>query len=196
MAAMMPVKLAMRVLAVVLAPPAAWWSLDRSPAIEVDAFRIETPDVARGGSLEVSYHTTFFRRCSGDGNRYFIDAAGVPIPAERYRFRDGIGRNGQPVPLDNPQWMTIKATVPAQATPGAATYQNVSDFFCNPLQRYLQKGISFAYPQIHFRVTDGPIVTAQPPVTAFLPVQHDVDLRERAKLVSPSANPPSQRDPR
>ena len=111
----------------------------------------------------------------------------MSFPAERYSFRDGIGRNGQPVPLDNPQWMTIKATIPAQATPGAATYQNVSDFFCNPLQRYLQHGIKFAYPLIRFRVTDAPIMAAQPPLTAFLPLQKDVDLRERARLVPQSS---------
>ena len=180
---MTPAKFAMRALAVVLVPPATWWAMDQSPAIEVDAFRVITPQVARGGSLEVAYHTTFFRRCSGDGNRFFVDAAGVAIPAERYSFRNGIGRNGQPVPLDNPQWMTIKATIPAQATPGIATYQNVSDFFCNPLQRYLQRGIKFAYPLIRFQVTDAPIMAAQPPLTAFLPTQQDVDLRERAKLV-------------
>ena len=184
---MTPVKFAMRALALILVPPATWWAMDQSPAIEVDAFRIVTPQVARGGSLEVAYHTTFFRRCSGDGNRFFVDAAGVSIPAERYSFRDGIGRNGQPVPLDNPQWMTIKATIPAQATPGAATYQNVSDFFCNPLQRYLQHGIKFAYPLIRFRVTDAPIMAAQPPLTAFLPLQKDVDLRERARLVPQSS---------
>ena len=186
---MTPVKLAMRALALILVPPAAWWAMDQSPAIEVDAFRVITPQVGRGGSLEVAYHTTFFRRCSGDGNRFFVDAAGVSIPAERYSFRDGIGRNGQPVPLENPQWMTIKATIPAQATPGDATYQNVSDFFCNPLQRYLRRGIKFAYPLIRFQVTDAPVVAAQPPLTAFLPLQQDVDLRERAKLV-PQPSPP------
>ena len=121
------------------------------------------------------------------GTAFFLDAAGVSIPAERYSFRDGIGRNGQPVPLDNPQWVMIKATIPAQATPGDATYQNISDFFCNPLQRYLQKGIKFAYPLIRLRVTDAAIMTAQPPVTAFLPVQHDLDLRERAGMILPSS---------
>ena len=189
MAEMTPVKFAMRALALILVPPGAWWGLDRSPAIQVDAFRLLTPEVARGGSLEVAYHTTFLRRCSGDGNRFFVDAAGVSIPAERYSFRDGIGRNGQPVPLDNPQWMTIKATIPAQATPGMGIYQNISDFFCNPLQRYLQLGIKFTYPLIRFQVTDAPITAAQPPITAFLPVPQDFDLRERAKLVPPAMSP-------
>ena len=105
------------------------------------------------------------------------------IPAESYSFRDGIGRNGQPVPLDNPQWVAVEAVVPGQATPGAAEYQNVTDFFCNPLQRYLRMGIPFAYPLIRFMVTDAPPVLARAPVTAFQPVTHDLDLRDRAKLV-------------
>ncbi len=180
---MTAVKLAMRLLAVVLVPPVAWWSFDRSPAISVDQFELLTSDVPRGGSLKVKYHVNFLRRCSGDGTRHFVDAAGVPIPAEVYSFRDGIGRNGQPVPLDNPQWVPVEAIVPGQATPGDAQYQNVTDFFCNPLQRYLRRlGIPFAYPLIRFRVTDAAPVVARAPVTAFRPVEHDLDLRDRASM--------------
>ena len=178
-----PVTLAMRLLAVAVVPPVAWWTMDRSPAISVDAVEVLTTNVPRGGSLKLRYHINFLRRCSGDGNRFFLDAAHVPIPAASYSFRDGIGRNGQPVPLDNPQWVGVEAVVPGQATPGAAEYQNVTDFFCNPLQRYLRLGIPFAYPLIRFTVTDAPPVLARPPVTAFQPVTHDLDLRDRANLV-------------
>lgn len=185
---MTPVKITMPLLALAIVPLTVWWSLDNSPAVAVDDVRIITPQVARGGSLEVSYHINFLRRCSGNGTRYFVDAAGEPIPAESYKFRDGIGRNGQPVPLDNPTWVTVRAVVPGRATPGRADYQNVSEFFCNPMQRYFQRGIRYAYPLIRFQVTDGPIVSAQPSITAFKPVGPDLDLRDRATLVQPGSS--------
>ena len=183
---MTPVRIIVRVLAVVIVPPAAWWWLDRSPAISVDGYEVATPNVPRGGSLKIRYHVNFLRRCSGDGNRLFKDAAGVSIPAESYKFRDGIGRNGEPVPLDNPQWVSVESIVPVTATPGKAQYQNVSDFFCNPLQRFLQRGVDFTYPLIRFNVSDSPPVEAKASVTLFRPVERDVDVHERAS-VTPAA---------
>ena len=180
---MTPVKIAMPLLAFAVVPPTVWWSLDNAPAIRVDRYELVTPAVPRGGGLEVRYHTTFLRRCSGTAARYFVDAAGESIPAESYQFRDGIGRSGEPVPLDNPTWVPVRAVVPGRATPGSADYQNVSEFFCNPLQRYLHLGISFAYPLIRFDVTAAPVVAAQPPITAFQPIAPDVDLRDRALLM-------------
>lgn len=180
-----PISLVARLLAVLVVPPSVWWGVDTSPAIAVDKVDVVTPEVARGGNLKVRYHTTFYRRCSGKAMRYIEDAAGRPTEAAAYEFRDGIGRNGQPVPLDNPQWITVEATIPDAAPPGAALYQNVSDFYCNPLQRFLRRGVRFAYPLVHFEILNAHVAHAEPAVTAFRPVDTGYDLRERANAIVP-----------
>ena len=176
--------------AVLIVGPLAWWAMDRDPPLRV----LGSPDVigsqpvARGALLKVRYRAVYLRRCSGEGRRVFVDATHHVMSIDPYQFRDGIGRDGRPVALgllrDQP---AVSAAVPYGAAPGPARYQNVTQFYCNPLQKALRRGITFRYPIVDFIIDARSVDKIEAPAMLFAPVPQASDA---AEILGDEAPPP------
>lgn len=162
-------------LAVGVFGPLLFWILDDTPPVVVHEAVAVDPIVVRGGALVVRYEMTYSRKCAGDAQRLFIDASDVLIPIEPYRFAPGLGNERREIALGEKEVVSVSASTPVAMAPGPARYQVITEFFCNPLQRALQRGIFFKFPPIIFEVT------AAPPQTPIA--------RSRPNLIRPSDNP-------
>ena len=178
----------------IVAPCIIWW-MDDTPPLTVYGHHLQTPVVDRLGNLAVTYDAEFHRRCTGVGRRTFVDSTHFRMPINPYYFRFGIAANGDPVPLGKRMQFPVAASVPDATAPGRTTYQNVTDFYCNPLQLALRgtrfdRHITFRYPVIEFTVSPDRSLRIIPPKTLFKPVYEYPDALEEM----PSTTPPSPED--
>lgn len=188
--------------AVGIVGPFAWWALDRSPPIRVAGVVAPAAPVVRGGALRPLYRGTYLRRCSGRGQRVFVDATHQVMAIDPYEFRDGIGWNGTPVALDVEQSLpAVAAPVPYGAAPGPARYQNTTHFYCNPLQKALGRSwdwfsITVRYPVVDFTVAAAAAARIDAPRTIFAPVQGGVDAARALEVEAPPPPPKPTGGPR
>ena len=162
--------------AVFVVGPLAWWAMDRDPAIRVASYHVLSGPVARGGNLLIRYRAKVLRRCSGKGQRVFVDITNHVMSIDPFEFRDGIGSDGRPVKLDVEHDMPlVRAAVPYGAAPGPAHYQNVTELYCNPLQKALRgrwgMSIAFRYPVVSFEISPAFATKIDPPKSIFGPLR-------------------------
>ena len=173
--------------------PLAWMALDDDPAIRVVNYKVLANPVPRGGSLLVQYRAAFLRRCSGKGQRVFVDITNHVMSIDPFEFRDGIGSDGRPVRLGIEQEMTVsRSAVPYAAAPGPAHYQNITEFYCNPLQKALRgrwgMSVPFKYPVVSFEISPAFATRIEPPQSIFGAVHEDSS--DASEILSDQAPPP------
>lgn len=173
-------EVAAAIFAVTIVGPIAWWAMDKAPALEI--VRVESPaaPVDQLGALRLRYTAVYKRGdCSGEGQRKFVDVSGRATWTEPYEFRTGLGYDGRPVQLGKPVDLPpVSITVPRMA-PGAATYENLTRFYCNPLQKLLGRqwpafSIAMRLPQIDFTVADRVAAHPEPSTHIFQPDPDEV----------------------
>lgn len=180
--------------ALVIFAPLMWMAADREPPIIIRGHQGPAQPVDHGASLKPSYDGEWLRRCSGSSQRVFVDAAHVIYRVDPYEFRDGIGADGRPITLRRRALLPpVRAPVPTGAATGPATYQAITNFYCNPLQKMFGKrwpdlfSITFRYPVVDFTIGPGLVTKIEPPTSAFAPVPPDGDERE---ILSDEVPPP------
>jgi hypothetical protein len=138
--------------------PFIWWTLDRTPPLELYDGQIIPDEVHPGQSVRVRWHARFAGRdCPGNSQRELVlvtTADGVPankLYPERRRARGGIFK-AEP---NNPFVGTVQTPpllIPPDMPPGDATYQVTQYYYCNWWQRFLQWPIHKESPLIPFTV--------------------------------------------
>ena len=131
--------------------PLAWWSFDTSPPVKILSIDVPEPDVKRGGNLTLIYSVVRNRACPGVVQRIISDSKDAVHLIEPYRFNSGFGRQGRRLTL-GAETYPVSAPVPFGAAPGPAEFQTVIEYYCNPLQQALNRGITVVMPVVRFNI--------------------------------------------
>lgn len=170
------------VISLSLAAMAAWFiydlALDNYPAITVsdvgtqpgDTHVLSNEPVPRNGILRVSYHVTVERACTGTGRRVIVDAGYQALPTIPFSTDTGERADGQKTYPGDSFDAVAEAPVANGASPGPATYQNQTTYYCNFWQRVFHRGIEANFPVVKFAISNDSLPAVGPSITMF---KHD-----------------------
>ena len=148
--------------------------LDSWSPLSVDPPTIlSTLPVPRNGALQLSYTITVDRICTGEGERLFVDAGGVPHAGSVFSEDTSETNDGKPVRAGDVLTRQIAISVPSGMAPGPATYQNQVTMYCNFWQRAARTGIAYEFPEVHFSVADSALPQVVPSSSIFKMHRHD-----------------------
>lgn len=149
--------------AIGLAAPAAYWMTETLPPLEVVDARVVEGKVTRGEHLHVRYDLRYHKACRGYVSRMVSDSLGIVHLIEPTRTFNPLNP-GMHVTPGTVSDLRVRIPVPTGAAPGPATYQARIEYYCNPLQRFLDRPIVFLTPEIDFVISDEPpVLDPNPP---------------------------------
>lgn len=145
---------------VFIAVSAIIWSFDTAPPVKFISARLEQSSVDPGSFLQIDYEVETERLCPGDLQRVVADGRNVLHFIEPYTFTQ-TGKTANAIGKRN---VRVSIPVPVGASPGAAKYQAILRYYCNPLQRFLNRAIEVETPLIEFTIRAGsnPVILREP----------------------------------
>jgi hypothetical protein len=122
-----------------------FWLQDRTPPVTILDETVETPTVERRAQLRVRYVIERKKTCQVYLEQMVFDAQrGRFILETQSYLSEPLGRDEFAVVLD----------VPAQMTTGFARYRATRNYYCNPVQRFLDWPITVTQPDLSFEVVE------------------------------------------
>lgn len=104
------------------------WVADREPPTTVFSVQALTSEVRPGGQMRALYSVRRFRSCAVHVDRLLFDSAG-----ERYVLED-LDFAAAPGQLGDASY-TVGINIPRRFSEGAARYQAITQYVCNPLHK-------------------------------------------------------------
>lgn len=182
---------------VFIAITAVIWSFDTVPPVKFVTAHIERSTVEPGSFLQIDYEVDTERLCPGDLQRVIADGRNVLHFIEPYTFTQ-TGRTAKAIGKKN---VRVSIPVPLGASPGSAKYQAIVRYYCNPLQRFLNRAIEVETPLIEFTIRSvaAPALFRQPveqhrktnPTQLRSAMLHPVAVSNYAHTFSKLTDPPA-----
>lgn len=103
--------------------------VDREPPLTYQSAHAVTPEVRRGGTIDVEFNVIRNRICPVNVKRWLYDAAGQRHSVPQYTVGADLtaGR----------ETYRRSITIPTSVALGAARYEVVLEYTCNPLQKLI-----------------------------------------------------------